>query len=304
MKAVVLHKYGGPDELKWEDVADVTAGPGEVLVRVAAASINPVDYKMRSGEAKAIFPVEFPAVLGRDVSGTVAAVGEDLTEFAEGDRVFALANQTYAELVAVKASELARVPENLDIVDAAALPLVLLTGEQVITRGVKPDKGSTVLVAGAIGGVGRAAVYAAKLAGATVIAGVRKSQLDQARTLGADTVVALDDPAALAEVGFLDGVADAVGGKTAEQLLGKVKQGGVFASVLGPPANAGMHPTVRIVPVRAEPDVPTLERLAEDVVQQRLTIPVDRMLPMKEAAAGQRAAEKGGLGKVLLLATG
>lgn len=303
MKAVVIHGYGGPNELTWEDFADPVAGPGEVLVKTAAASINPVDYKMRSGAAKERFPVEFPGVLGRDVSGTVAAMGEGVTQFAEGDRVFALALHTYAELVVVKQSELARIPDDLDIVDAAALPLVLLTGEQLIMRGVKPEKGSTVLVAGALGGVGRTAVYIAKQAGATVIAGVKKSQIEKARSLGADEVLALDDKEAMGKVGLLDGVADAVGGKTAEELLGKVKQGGVFASVLGPPANATMHPTVRIVPVVAERDVPTLERLAEDVARKRFTIPVDRMIPMSEAAAGQRAAEKGGIGKVLLLAT-
>ena len=301
MKAVVLHKYGGPDELRWEDVKDPELGPGEVLVKVAAASINPVDYKMRSGETKERFPVEFPGILGRDLSGTVAAVGEGVTTFVEGDRVFAMARETYAELVVVKAEDLARIPDDLDIVDAAALPLVLLTGEQLITLGVAPEKGSTVLIAGAIGGVGRTAVHVAKQAGATVIAGVRKSQLSDAKSLGADTVLALDDKDAFAGLGFLDAVADAVGGKTAEQLLGKVKQGGVFASVLGPPSNAALHPTVRVVPVAAKPDVPTLERLAEDVAQKRLTIPVDRMLPMSEANIGQRAAEKGGIGKVLLL---
>ena len=303
MKAVVIHAYGGPDELKWEDFKDPEVGEGEVLVKTSAASINPVDYKMRSGAAKERFPVEFPGILGRDVSGTVAAVGEGVAGFAEGDRVFALAKQTYAELVAVNAGELARIPEDLGIVDAAALPLVLLTGEQLITRGVKIEKGWTVLVAGAIGGVGRTAVYVAKQAGATVIAGVKKSQLGAARSLGADEVLALDDKDALERLGLLDGVADAVGGKTAEMLLGKVKQGGVFASVLGPPANAAMHPTVRIAPVMATPDVPTLERLGEDVARKRLVIPIDRMMPMSEAADGQRAAEKGGIGKVLLLAT-
>ena len=303
MKAVVIHKYGGPSELKWEEFPDPAVGAGEVLVKTAAASINPVDYKMRSGEAKERFPVEFPGVLGRDVSGTVAAVGEGVTTFAEGDRVFALAKQTYAELVVVKAEELATIPETLDIVDAAALPLVLLTGEQLMMRGVKPEKGWTVLVAGAIGGVGRTAVYVAKQAGATVIAGVKKGQMDEAKSLGADQVLALDDQEAVGALGFVDGVADAVGGKTAEQLLGKVKQGGVFASVLGPPANAAMHPTVRVAPIVAEPDVKTLERLAEDVAAGRLQIPIDRILPMSEAAEGQHAAEKGGIGKVLLLAT-
>ena len=303
MKAVVIQRYGGPDELKWEDFKDPAVGEGEVLVKTAATSVNPIDYKMRSGQAKERFPLEFPGILGRDVSGTVAAVGEGVTQFAEGDRVFALTRQTYAELVVVKADELARIPDDLDIVDAAALPLVLLTGEQLVTRGLKVEKGWTVLVAGAIGGVGRTAVYVAKQAGATVIAGVKKKQLAEAKSLGADEVLALDDKDSLDRLGFLDGVADAVGGKTAEQLLGKVKQGGVFASVLGPPANAAMHPTVTITPVVATPDVPTMERLAEDVARKRLTIPVDRMLPMSEASDGQRAAEKGGIGKVLLLAT-
>ncbi len=303
MKAVVLHKYGGPGELKWEDFEDPRPGAGEVLVRVAATSVNPVDYKMRSGEAKAMFPVEFPGILGRDVSGTVEALGEDVTGVEIGARVFALASKTYAQLVVVKASELATIPEDLGIVDAAALPLVLLTGEQIISVGVKPEKGWTVLVSGAAGPVGRTAIFAAKQAGATVIAGVKKRQLEQAKTLGADEVVALDDKEAFGKLGFLDAVADAVGGETAERLLEKVKQGGVFASVLGPPANAKLHPTVRIVPVRAEPNVSTLERLAGDVVKKRLVIPVDRMLPMSEAGEGQRAAEKGGIGKVLLLAT-
>ncbi len=303
MKAVVIHKYGGPSELKWEDFRDPAVGAGEVLVKTAAASINPVDYKMRSGEAKERFPVEFPGVLGRDVSGTVAAVGEGVVTFVEGDRVFALAKQTYAELVVVKAEELATIPETLDIVDAAALPLVLLTGEQLMMRGVKPEKGWTVLVAGAIGGVGRTAVHVAKQAGATVIAGVKKGQMDEAKSLGADQVLALDDQEAMGALGSVDGVADAVGGKTAEQLLSKVKQGGVFASVLGPPANAAMHPTVRVAPIVAEPNVKTLERLAEDVAAGRLQIPIDRILPMSEAAEGQHAAEKGGIGKVLLLAT-
>ena len=303
MKAVVLHKYGGPSELKWEDFEDPTAGPGEVLVRLAATSINPVDYKMRSGAAKERFPVEFPGILGRDVSGTVQAVGEGVTEFSVGDRVFALAKRTYAELVVVKASELARVPDDLSLVDAGALPLVLLTGEQLISLGVGVEKGWTILVAGALGSVGRTAVFTAKQAGATVIAGVKKSQLEEAKALGADEVLALDDKEAFEKLGFLDGVADAVGGETAQRLLEKVKQGGVFGSVLGPPANAKLHPTVKIQPIMAKPDVSTLERLAEDVAQKRLVIPVDRMLPLKEAAAGQQAAEKGGIGKVLLLAS-
>jgi NADPH:quinone reductase-like Zn-dependent oxidoreductase len=187
-------------------------------------------------------------------------------------------------------------------VEAAALPLVTLTGEQLITRGTKIQSGQTVLVLGAVGNVGRSAVWTAKKAGAVVIAGVKKSQLKTAAELGADQVLALDDAKAMDKLGFVDAVADTVGGEAAENLLGKVKQGGAFASVLGAPANAQMHPTIRIEAVRATPDGPMLKTLAEDVVAGRLMIPIDRMLPLAEAGEAQAAAEKGGIGKVLLLA--
>ncbi len=300
MKAVVLHEYGGPDKLKWEEVDDPKAGEGEVLIRLSATNVNPVDYKMRSGEAKARFPVEFPGILGRDLSGVVREVGAGVTGFEPGDKVMALANHTYAELVVVPAAEVTKIPEGLDIVAAAALPLVTLTGEQLIRLGTKIEAGQTVLVAGAAGGVGRAAVWTAKKAGATVIAGVRKKQLKEAAEVGADEVLALDDSDAMKKLGFVDAVADAVGGATAEMLLGKVKQSGVFASVLGPPKNAALHPTVHVEVIRATPDAAALRVLAEDAHAGKFAIPVDRILPLADADKGQAAAEKGGIGKVLL----
>lgn len=302
MKAIVLHEYGGPEKLKYADMPDPVPGEGEVLVRLAATSVNPVDYKMRSGEAQERFPVQFPGILGRDVAGVVRELGPGVTGFSPGDKVIGFGSATYAELVVMKAADLAHLPEGLDLVEAAALPLVTLTGEQLISRGVKIQQGQTILVTGAIGGVGRTAVYVAKKAGAVVLAGVRKSQVKQASELKADEVVALDDESDMDRVGFLDAVADTVNHKTAEQVLAKVKQGGVFASVLGPPANAKLHPTVRIEPVRAVPDAATLRTLAEDVAAGRFRIPIDRMLPLADAADAHAAAERGGIGKVLLLA--
>jgi NADPH:quinone reductase-like Zn-dependent oxidoreductase len=302
MKAVILHEYGGPEKLKWEDAPDPEVHEGEVLVRVSSTSVNPVDYKMRSGAAKSRFPVEFPGILGRDVAGVVRAVGPGVDEFEPGDTVFALAQHTYAELCVVQAKELAKVPEGLDLVQAGALPLVLLTGAQLIRLGAGIGSGQTVLVAGAVGAVGRTAVWTAKKAGAKVIAGVRKKQLEEAGQVGADQVIALDDRDAVAELGFVDAVADAVGGATANTLLGKVKQGGVFASVLGPPSDAALHPTVRVEAIMAKPNPAELVELAEDVVSGKLAIPVDRMIAMADAGEGQAAAEKGGIGKVLLLA--
>jgi len=302
MKAVVLHEYGGPDKLKYEDFADPVAADDQVLVRVAATSVNPIDYKIRSGAMKQFFPVDFPEILGRDIAGIVRTVGKKVTGVAPGDKVMALGNHAYAELTAVAASDVAQVPEKLDLIEAAALPLVMTTGEQLISRGTKIQSGQTVLVSGAAGMVGRSAVWTAKQAGAKVIAGVRKSQMKLAEAIGADQVVALDDDAALAKVGFVDAIADTVGGETAQKLLGKVKQGGVFASVLGPPANAGMHPTVKIEAVQAKANSKMLRTMAEAVVARRLMIPIDRMVPLAEAGSAQAAAEKGTAGKILLLA--
>jgi NADPH:quinone reductase-like Zn-dependent oxidoreductase len=302
MKAVVLHEFGDPSKLKYEDVTDPVAGKGEVLVRVTATSVNPIDYKLRSGSMKEVYPIELPTILGNDVAGIVREVGTEVTGFAPGDRVMGLGSKTYAELVVMKAKDLTHVPEKLDLVEAAALPLVTLTGEQLITRGTKIARGQTVLVAGAIGGVGRTATWTAKKAGAVVIAGVRKSQMKEAAELGADEVLALDDSAAMAKLGLIDAVADTVGRATAEMLLGKVKPGGVFASVVGPPGNARMHPTVKIEAIQVVGDAGMLRTMVEDVVAGRLTIPIDRMVPLVDADKAQAAAEKGGIGKVLLLA--
>ena len=302
MKAVVLHEYGGPEKLKYEHWDDPVAGEGELLVRVAAASINPVDWKMRSGEAKGRFPVEFPGILGRDFSGVVRAVGLGVSGFEPGDKVFGLAWKTYAELCVVKASDVAKVPEGLELVQAAALPLVTVTGEQLVRLGTGIQAGQMILITGALGGVGRSAVRTAKDAGAKVIAGVRKKQLEEAKTLGADEVLALDDEEAMAKLGLIDAVADTVGGKTAEMLLVKVVPGGFFASVVSPVVNASLHPHVNVVHVMAVPDPERMVKLAQDVIGKKLTIPIDRMIPLEDAGVGQAAAEKGGLGKVLLVA--
>jgi NADPH:quinone reductase-like Zn-dependent oxidoreductase len=302
MKAVVIHQYGGPEVLKFEEYPDPVAGAGEVLVRVAAASINPFDILRRSGNAKDIFPIKFPGIVGVDLSGTVLELGPGVEGFSVGDKVFAVADRTYAELCVVKAENLLKVPEGLDLVEAAALPLVTTTGNELISEGTGIKAGQTVLVAGALGGVGRSAVFTAKDRGAVVIAGVRKRQLQEAESLGADQVVATDDESAVATLPPLDAVADAVGGKTAEKLLAKVKQGGVFASVLGPPQNAKEYPSVKVVPVYEKPDTKILLYMAQAVKDGRLVIPIDRKLPLKDSDKGQAAVGQGGIGKVLLIA--
>ena len=174
MKAVVLHEYGGPEVLKYEDnVPDPQVSGDTVLIAAAATSVNPIDWKVRSGARQKDFPLTFPAILGRDVSGVVRAVGANVRHFKPGERVLALSNAAYAELVAVPESEVTHLPDGVDLVDAAAIPLVSLTGDQLVRLATNVQKGQTVVVTGAVGSVGRAAVHSAKKLGAQVIAGVR-----------------------------------------------------------------------------------------------------------------------------------
>jgi NADPH:quinone reductase-like Zn-dependent oxidoreductase len=302
MKAIVIHEYGGPEVLKYEDYPDPVLQPGEVLVRVAAAGINPIDTYERAGQTKEWRPVQFPGVLGWDLSGTVERLGPGVKGFSIGDQVLAWAYHTYAELCAVKADLLARVPEGIDLVDAAAIPLVTMTGSQLILVASDVKAGQTVLVSGAAGGVGRSAVFAAKDRGAMVIGGVLKRQLDNAKNLGADRLVALDDPAAFEDLQPVDVVANTVRGRTAEDLLGKVKDAGTFASVTGAPANAAKYPRVRTVAFVSKQDTKNLEYTVEAVRAGKLTIPIGSKVPLRKAAEAHAAVAKGGTGKILLLA--
>ena len=301
MKAVVVHQYGGPEVLKFEDYPNPIPGSGEVLVRVAATSVNPIDYKRRAGLTKDFYPIKFPGLIGVDIAGTVVKTGPGVEGFSVGDQVFAMADNTYAELCVVKAANLAKVPKGLDLIQAAALPLVTTTGNQLLlATGV--NAGQTVLVVGAAGNVGRSAVFTAKSHGATVIAGVLKRQIDDAKTVGADTFVATDDDSAIANLPPLDAVADTVGGRNAEKLISKVKPGGVYASVVGAPQNATEYPSVKVMTVFSKFDRKTLEFMAEAVRDGKLVIPISLKMPLSEAAEAQAAAEKGGIGKVLLVA--
>ncbi len=305
MKAVVLHEYGGPEKLTFEEnVPDPQVSGDTVLIAEAATSVNPIDWKVRSGARQKDFPLSFPAILGRDVSGVVRAVGANVKHFKPGDRVAALTNGTYAELVAVPDSQVTHVPDGVDLVEMAAIPLISLTGDQLVRRATNVQNGQTILVTGAVGGVGRAAVHTAKKMGAQVIAGVRKKQVEEARSLGASGVVAIDDDEAVAKLGPVDAIADTVGGETAARLIAKVKQGGSFgyASVI-PDGTAARYPNVKITRVYAQPDPSKLREFADDLRDRKFVVPIALRLPLRDAAKAHALAEKGGVGgKIVLLA--
>jgi len=304
MKAVVLHEYGGPEQLQFEDnVPDPQVSGDTVLIEAAAASVNPIDWKVRSGARQRDFPLTFPAILGRDVSGVVRAVGANVRHFKVGDRVLAFSNKTYAELVATPEDTVTHLPDGVDLIDAAAIPLISLTGDQLVRRATHLHQGQTVLVTGALGSVGRAAVHTAKKMGAQVIAGVRKQQLEEARSLGVSSVVAIDDDDAVAKLGTVDAIADTVGGQVGAKLLPKVKQGGSFGYTSVLPENAAtLNPTVKITRVFAQSDPSKVREFADDVRDGKFILPIGRKLPLRDAAEAQVLVEKGGVGKVILLA--
>ena len=159
MKAIRLYEYGGPENLKYEDnVAEPVLSDDSVLVETAATSVNPIDWKIRSGARQKDFPLKLPAILGRDVSGVVAAVGRNIRTFRPGDRVLALTWHAYAERVAVEGAILTHLPDESNLVDCAAIPLIALTGDQLVRQAARAQRGKTLLVSGAVGSVGRAAV--------------------------------------------------------------------------------------------------------------------------------------------------
>ncbi len=300
MKASVVTAYGGPEVMKYQDMPDPEPGAGDVLVRVAGIGINPEDMLERNGLV-AGWQLHFPAIIGLDVSGTVVATGDGVTGLTVGERVCGVSYHTYAELVADKAALFAKVPESMDLVDAAAIPLVGVTGSQLISVASGLQPGQTVLVSGAAGAVGRCAVYVAKSSGARVIAGVQRYQLDQADSIGADETIALDDPAAFAAMPQVDIVANTLRGKTATNLLAKVKDGGTFASVTGEPEGSKDYPTVRVVSFVAKQDRAVTTVIADAVNAGKMTIPIDHREELKNAGAAQAAFAKGGIGKVLLV---
>jgi NADPH:quinone reductase-like Zn-dependent oxidoreductase len=301
MKAVLLTGYGDVDQLQYGDAPDPRPGPGEVLVRVVSSSVNPIDYKFREGAMKDRMPLQFPAILGRDVAGTVVETGPSVDTFKPGDKVMGFVGKTYAQYLVAKADELSRVPEGLDLTDAGSLPLVLVTGAQLIEKGIKPSPGQTVLVTGAVGSVGRAAVYVAKSLGARVIAGIRGRQKAEAESLAADSVVALDDDAELQALAPFDALADTVDGELIAKLLPKWNRSGNFASVLGKP-EAATRAGVDVITVWAQPDPKRLFALAEDVAAGKFRIPIAQKLPLSEIREAHRLAQSGAPGKIVLLA--
>ena len=300
MKAVRLHNYGDADQLRYEEVPTPEPGVGEVLIKVAATSVNPVDWKIRSGEVKDRLPVQFPYILGRDVAGEIVKTGAGESELQPGQKVMGLVSNSYADFLTAPADVLTIIPEGLAIDVAGALPLVLTTGAQLVEH-IHPKAGETVLITGALGSVGRTAVYLAKDYGARVIAGVRASQKKEAESLGANQIVAIDNDQEIAGLPQLDAIADTVDHDVIGKLLPKLKKGGILGTVLGKPKQAEGQ-DIHVEAFMAQPDPDRLQQLARAIQKGEFSIPVAKQFKLSEAAEAHRLGEKGGLnGKIVLI---
>jgi NADPH:quinone reductase-like Zn-dependent oxidoreductase len=300
MKAVVLRGYGGVEELSYEDMEKPKPAIGEVLVKIHASGVNPIDWKLRSGHMHSFFPLNFPAILGRDLAGEVVELGYGVTGFSLGQRVMALTNRTYAEYGVVNANDVARIPDAMGFEQAAALPLVTLTGAQLIELGIKLKGGQAAIVTGAVGSVGRAATFVAHEHKIQVIAAVRESQVAEAENLGTPGLVAIDDQAALDLFENIDAIADTVGGDVAVRLLKHLRHGGVFASVVGIPKET-KHYDIHAEQVVVKPDAKRLGELAEAVALGKFKIPIAKVMKLAEVREAHRLGEAGGLGGKIVL---
>lgn len=307
MKAILFSKFGGSDVLTQGEVPTPQAQAGEVLVKIAYTSVNPVDYKIREGYLTGMLPHQFPIIPGWDAAGEVVQVGAGVTNFKVGDQVFAytrlptVQNGTYAEYIALPAENVALKPKSLSTSEAAAIPLVGLTAYQALHKVTKLKAGERLLVTGGAGGVGSLAVQIAKAAGAHVTATASRGNLDYLKELGADEVVdyqAKDYEATLntlAGEGF-DVLFDAVGGETQLRALDFIKseeQGGRVVSIVDTPKRGSFH--------FVYPNGEELAGLGALLDAGKLKVPAIKIRNVKEAKAAQdESATHRGRGKVVL----
>jgi NADPH:quinone reductase-like Zn-dependent oxidoreductase len=306
VRAIGIHEFGGRDKLQLLDLPEPKVPPDFVKIRVHAAGVNPVDWKIREGRSEPRFPVVFPVVPGWDAAGIVAEVGPAVTEFAPGDEVHAycrkhfLGEGTYAEFVSVPDAYVARKPESLSFEQASAIPLAGLTAYQALFRAAGLTAGERVLVSAAAGGVGSFAVQLAVDAGAGVIGVASEPHRDRVLELGAYEVIdrARDVVDAVLQIvpEGVDVVFDLYGD---ERLGDAVRDGGRLVSIAAPPSYRARGVVSSYVFVR--PDGEQLEELAALADDGRLVVDLAEVLPLEQAARAQELSEGGHVrGKLVL----
>jgi len=305
MKAVRIRTFGGPEVLELADVEKPVPKDDEVLIRVRAASVNPVDYKIRSGKYPMVKQDQLPKVLGRDVSGEIERCGRAVQDFKEGDTVYAMLDGGpggYAEYVTVRADLVAPKPGQLDYRAAAAVPLAGLTAWQGLFDHGHLQAGQRVLIHGGAGGVGHLAVQFAKARGATVATTVGTEDVDFAKHLGADQVIDYKRERFEDEVQDVDLVLDLIAGDTQERSWAVLKDGGTMISSLAQPSEAkAREHHARAERFMAHPDRAELIEIGRLIDEGRVHPHVSAVFELQEAAQAQEQLENShAQGKVVL----
>jgi NADPH:quinone reductase-like Zn-dependent oxidoreductase len=297
MQAVLIRETGSPDVLHYEEADRPEPDDGEVLIRVSAVSVNPVDWKQRRGLAQ----TEVPAVLGRDVSGTVERSRAD--GFTEADDVFGMAaSGGYAEYTTASAAAIAKKPDGLSHEQAAALPVAGMTAWQAVFDRGGLEHGQTALIAGAAGGVGHLAVQFAKHAGARVIGTGSSRNRDFVLGLGADDYVDYTEQDVRQAVSGVDMAFDTVGGDTTQALVPTVREGGVLVTIASaPPEEAARARGARAELLVMTPSSEQLARIAELVAGGEVRVEISQVLPLTEVRRAHELSESGHTrGKIVL----
>jgi NADPH:quinone reductase-like Zn-dependent oxidoreductase len=303
MKAVRIHAFGGPEVLTLEEAPTPAPGADDVLVRILAAGVNPVDYKFRAGGM--LRPENLPVILGGDIAGVIERLGPQVMGFTEGEAVYALLpglRGGYAELAAVPAQDCAVKPQRLSFVQAAAAPMAALTAWQALFDLGDLKEGQRALVHGAAGGVGNFAVQLAKARGATVIATCSRDDFDFVRRLGATEVIDYRGERFEEQVANLDLVLDTQGGETRERSWGVLKAGGILVSTQGAPSNEeAVRRSVRAAGVSVRPNGAQLAQIGRLIDLGQVTLHIDRTYPLSAAAdAHARLEHEHVRGKIVL----
>jgi NADPH:quinone reductase-like Zn-dependent oxidoreductase len=302
MQAVRIHSFGEANVLKIEDIPVPEPKDNEIVVRVMAASVNPVDYKIRSGKYPAVKQDQLPKVLGRDVSGVVARVGAKVGKFRKGDAIYAMLGREiggYAEYTLVTEDEAAKKPAQLDFVQAAAVPLAALTGWQGLIDHGGLKAGQRVLIHG---GVGHFAIQFAKAKGAWVATTVSDADIAMVRRLDADQPIDYRKEKFEDAAQDIDLVFDLIAGDTQQRSFAVLKDGGTLISTLQQPDEAALkRKRARGAHYTAQPGSGELEEIARLIDAGKVKVIVDAIYPMDEVAQAHRHMENDHIaGKVVL----
>src|SRR6266403_4629806 len=292
MKAIVVHEYGGPEVLKYEDVPRPEPKDDQVLVRVIAAGVNPVDDASRSPKYAKFFGITLPFIPGYDIAGVVEKTGAKITKLKQGDSVYAYLSLKggggYAEYAVATEVEAAPKPKSISFVEAAGVPVVALTAWQALIDTAKLSAGQTVLIHGGSGGVGSFAIQIAKARGAKVFATASTPNQELLKQLGADVAIDYTKTKFEDVAKDVDVVLDSVGKDTLARSYGVVKKGGFIVSLVAEPEQAELDKHgIRGAPLSVEPNSDELAEISKLIDEKKIKVIISQVLPLSDAAKAQ-----------------